>query len=148
MQCINPYLNFPGNTEEAFNFYRSVFGGEFASVARFKDAPDTAKMPEADRNKIMHIALPIGNGSVLMGTDVVGAMSQGFHEGQLPPLRRHREQGGGGQDLPGALRRWEGEHADAADLLGILLRDAQGQVRDPVDGQLRPPEDVGERSGT
>ncbi len=81
MQCINPYLNFPGNTEEAFNFYRSVFGGEFASVARFKDAPDTAKMPEADRNKIMHIALPIGNGSVLMGTDVVGAMSQGFHEG-------------------------------------------------------------------
>ncbi len=81
MQSINPYLNFPGNAEEAFNFYRSVFGGEFASVARFKDAPDSAKMSEADKNRILHIALPIGNGSVLMATDVVGAMSQGFREG-------------------------------------------------------------------
>jgi PhnB protein len=75
MLSINPYLNFKGNTEEAFNFYKKVFGGEFAMVSRFKDTPEGPKLCETDQNKIMHIALPIG-GNVLMATDAVESMGQ------------------------------------------------------------------------
>jgi len=70
MPSLNPYLNFNGNTEEVFNFYKSVFGGEFATVMRFKDTPPDNKMADSESNKIMHIALPIGKGNVLMGSDV------------------------------------------------------------------------------
>lgn len=72
MLAINPYLNFNGNTEEAFNHYKSVFGGEFAMVMRFKDSPAAANTPEKDQDKLMHIALPLANGSMLMGTDAIG----------------------------------------------------------------------------
>ena len=72
MATINPYLNFMGNTEEAFNFYKSVFGGEFiGGINRFKDTPDGGKMSAADQQKIMHVALPIGKGNILMGTDML-----------------------------------------------------------------------------
>lgn len=71
MITINPYINFKGNTEEAFNFYRSIFGGDFITIMRFKDTPEAAKLSPADLNKIMHIALPIGNGNILMGTDML-----------------------------------------------------------------------------
>lgn len=73
MPSINPYLNFPGNTEEAFNFYKGIFGGEFMTVMRFKEGPESEKVPEHLRDKIMHIALPIGN-NILMGTDAVEEM--------------------------------------------------------------------------
>lgn len=69
MKAINPYLNFPGNTEEAFNFYKAAFGGEFAMLMRFKDSPEAARTAPEDQNKLMHIALPIGKGNMLMGTD-------------------------------------------------------------------------------
>ena len=70
MASINPHINFNGNAEEAFNFYRSVFGGEFARIIRFKELA-SAEMPIAahEENKIMHIALPIGK-SKLMANDV------------------------------------------------------------------------------
>ena len=68
MALINPYINFNGNTEEAFNFYKSVFGGEFAILIRFGDMPNP-NIPESENNKIMHIALPIGK-NILMGNDV------------------------------------------------------------------------------
>jgi PhnB protein len=70
MAQINPYINFNGNAEEAFNFYRSVFGGEFTEVMRFKDLA-SAEFPVAEHeaNKIMHIALPIGK-NILMANDV------------------------------------------------------------------------------
>lgn len=74
MATINPYLNFMGNTEAAFHFYQSVFGGEFAMLQRFKDIPDGDKMSAEDQEKIMHIALPIGQGYVLMGTHVLESM--------------------------------------------------------------------------
>jgi len=76
MVTLNPYLNFPGNAEEAFNFYKSVFGGEFTAVQRFKDTPEADKVPPADADKIMHIALPIGKGNILMATDAVESMGQ------------------------------------------------------------------------
>jgi PhnB protein len=73
MATLNTYLNFNGNTEEAFNFYKSVFGGEFRTLQRFKDIPDADKMPADEQNLVMHVALPVG-GNVLMGTDVGGTM--------------------------------------------------------------------------
>jgi len=76
MAAINPYLNFAGNTEEAFNFYKSVFGGEFITFQRFKDTPHGGNVPENEKNKIMHVALPIGKGNVLMGTDALESMGQ------------------------------------------------------------------------
>lgn len=70
MALINPHINFNGNAEEAFNFYRSVFGGEFAKIMRFKDlASDEFPVAEHEATKIMHIALPIGK-SILMANDV------------------------------------------------------------------------------
>lgn len=75
MNSLNPYLNFNGNTEEVFNFYKSVFGGDFAMVMRFGDTPGCENMPETEKNGIMHIALPIGS-NVLMGTDVPKSMEQ------------------------------------------------------------------------
>jgi PhnB protein len=71
MALINPHVNFNGNAEEAFTFYKSVFGGEFAKVIRFKDlAIPGVQIAEKEENKIMHIALPIGKGSMLMANDV------------------------------------------------------------------------------
>ena len=70
MTTINPYINFNGNAEEAFTFYKSVFGGEFSRLARFKEMSIPGfQIAESDANKIMHIALPIG-GNTLMGNDV------------------------------------------------------------------------------
>lgn len=71
MATLNPYLNFNGNTEEAFNFYKSVFGGEFmGGIMRWGDNPDGGEFAEADKNKVMHVALSIGE-SLLMGTDSI-----------------------------------------------------------------------------
>jgi PhnB protein len=70
MAQINPHINFNGNAEEAFNFYKSVFGGEFAKIMRFKDmASPEFPIAENEANKIMHIALPIGK-NILMANDV------------------------------------------------------------------------------
>ena len=76
MAAVNAYLNFQGNTEEAFTFYKSVFGGEFVTLQRFKDTPHGDKMSAADREKIMHVALPVGQGTMLMGTDTLESMGQ------------------------------------------------------------------------
>lgn len=71
MPLINPHINFNGNAEEAFSFYKSVFGGGFAKVIRFKDlAGPEFPVSEKEENKIMHIALPIGKNSMIMGNDV------------------------------------------------------------------------------
>ena len=76
MALINPHINFNGNAQEAFNFYKSVFGGEFAQIVRFKDiaSPDY-QVAEKEANKIMHIALPIGK-NILMGNDVPESMGK------------------------------------------------------------------------
>lgn len=71
MTRINPWINFNGNAEEAFMFYKSVFGGEFAKIVRFKDvASDGFPIPEKEENKIMYISLPIGAGNMLVANDV------------------------------------------------------------------------------
>lgn len=73
MPKLNPYLNFMGKTEEAFNFYKSVFGGEFTTLQRFKDTPEKDKLPANELEKIMHVALPIGD-NTLMATDALESM--------------------------------------------------------------------------
>lgn len=74
MATINPYINFNGNAEEAFTFYKSVFGGEFESIVRFKDLESPEfPVPDQDANKIMRIVLPIG-GNILIANDVPEAM--------------------------------------------------------------------------
>ena len=76
MAQINPYINFNGNAEEAFNFYKSVFGGEFAKIIRLKDISSPEfPVAENDANKIMHIALPIGK-NFLMANDVPESMGR------------------------------------------------------------------------
>jgi PhnB protein len=71
MATLNTWINFNGNAEEAFTFYKSVFGGEFAKVVRFKDiASDELPVAEKEENKIMQIVLPIGNNTMLIANDV------------------------------------------------------------------------------
>jgi PhnB protein len=71
MNTLNTWVNFNGNAEEAFTFYKSVFGGEFTKVIRFKDiATDEMPVAEKEEDKIMYIALPIGNGALLIANDV------------------------------------------------------------------------------
>lgn len=82
MKAANPYLNFKGNTEEAFEFYRSVIGGEFVQVSRFRDFGDnTMGIAEHELDKIAHIALPLGPTNMLMGTDVVESFPMDFVAG-------------------------------------------------------------------
>ncbi|WP_254560168.1 VOC family protein [Dyadobacter diqingensis] len=78
MAQINPYINFKGNCEEAFNFYKSVFGGEFAFIGRYKDMPpsENGHAHEIDGEKIMHISLPISKETLLMGSDVGGEWAE------------------------------------------------------------------------
>lgn len=95
MNAVNPYLNFAGTTEQAFEFYRSVFGGDFLALVRFKDFEPAAgaeppkvgeemqgmTVPEGDRDKIAHVALPIGNGTILMGTDALESFGRSLTMG-------------------------------------------------------------------
>jgi len=81
MVTINPYLNFPGNTEEAFNFYRSIFGGEFAGLTRFKDTQDGSKLNSKEKEMLMHISLPVGKGNTLMATDALESMGHKLNTG-------------------------------------------------------------------
>ena len=74
MATLNPYLNFAGNTEEAFKFYKSVFGGDFTTLQRFKDTPEAGRVPDKEKNMLMHVALPVGKGNTLMATDALESM--------------------------------------------------------------------------
>ena len=95
MAQINPYINFNGNTEEAFNFYKSVFGGEFLQITRFKDtASPEFQIPEEDATKIMLIALPIGK-NVLMGNDVpasLGPVNENENRSKISVSTESREE--------------------------------------------------------
>ncbi|MDB5282627.1 MAG: glyoxalase [Bacteroidota bacterium] len=74
MAALNPYLGFGGNCEEAFNFYKTVFGGEFQTIMRYKEVPADMPMPPTEGEKLVHISLPIGKGTILMGSDKPSSM--------------------------------------------------------------------------
>jgi PhnB protein len=71
---VSTYLNFNGNTEEVFNFYKSVFGNEFISFQRFKEGPEAEKLSKEEKNLVLHVALPICDTHILMGTDAPESM--------------------------------------------------------------------------
>ena len=85
MASVSIYLNFNGNAEEAFNFYKKVFRTEFSSpLMRMKDippGPNAPKLSDADKNKVMHVALPILGGTQIMATDILESMGQKLKEG-------------------------------------------------------------------
>jgi PhnB protein len=76
MLSFTPYLHFRGKAEEAMNFYKSIFGGEFTIFSRYRDIPGGEKMEPADQVKMIHISLQVSNGYKIMATDIVNAMDQ------------------------------------------------------------------------
>ncbi|GAB3937707.1 VOC family protein [Mucilaginibacter myungsuensis] len=96
MRAINPWINFNGNAEEAFNFYRSVFGGEFSKIVRLKDlASEEFQIPAEDADKIMQIALPIGKKNVLIANDVpsfLGTVNENENRSKIMVSTESREE--------------------------------------------------------
>lgn len=95
MTTLNPWINFNGNAEEAFNFYKSVFGGDFTKIVRFKDiaGPDL-QVADKEANKIMQIVLPMGNGNALIGNDVpefMGTVSENENRSKIHVATESRE---------------------------------------------------------
>jgi PhnB protein len=131
MAQINPHINFNGNAEEAFNFYKSVFGGEFAKIIRLKDlaSPDFP-VPETDANKILHIALPIGENS-LIGNDIpesMGRVNENENRSKLSLSAKSREEAdqlynglsaGGTIEMPISDSPWGSYFAMFRDQYGI-----------------------------
>jgi PhnB protein len=95
MAIINPHINFNGNAEEAFNFYKSVFGGAFTKIMRFKDlASDAFPIPENEAHKIMHIALPIGK-NFLIGNDIpeiLGSVNENENRSKISISAENKEE--------------------------------------------------------
>jgi PhnB protein len=131
MALINPHINFNGNAEEAFTFYKSVFGGEFAMVMRFKDLASPANsMAENEANKIMHIALPIGK-NILMGNDIperMGRVSENEHRSKISIGAESKEEAdklynglsvGGSIEMPIADSPWGSYFGMFRDKFGI-----------------------------
>lgn len=130
MKAVNPYLNFDGNTEEAFNFYQSVFGGEL-QVTRFKDMADTMGANGEDLKKIANIALPLNENTVLMGTDVLESMGQELRIGNNFAVTLEAESAeeaeelfdklseGGKVQMPLMQTEWAEKYGDFIDKFGI-----------------------------
>lgn len=131
MKAANPYLNFKGNAEEAFKFYRSIFGGDFAMLARFGDfGEDAMGVPARERQKIAHVALPIGD-SMLMASDVVGSRADGVQVGNNVYISLTAESAeeaervfgglaaGGRVEMPLQRTEWAEKYGICADKFGV-----------------------------
>ncbi|MDO6436851.1 VOC family protein [Cyclobacterium sp. 1_MG-2023] len=88
---INPYLNFDGDAEEAFSFYKSVFGGEFSAFMKMGEAPEAEKLPKEEQSRVMHISLPIGKDTILMASDTMPSMGQTLTKGNTNYISIHPE---------------------------------------------------------
>ncbi|WP_373519247.1 VOC family protein [Pricia sp.] len=88
---VNPYLNFDGQAEEAFNFYKSIFGGEFTANLKMGDMPEADKLPEEEQNRTMHIGLPISKDTILMASDTVPSMGHTLNKGNNLYISLHPE---------------------------------------------------------
>ena len=132
MTKLNTYLNFAGNTEQAFNFYSSVFGGELTPVVRFKDMPiEGVTIPEEDQDKVMHIALLIGEDQLLMGTDVLESLGQELvlgnntHISIQPDSKEEADRlfkglsAGGAIEMPMADQPWGDYYGSFKDKFGV-----------------------------
>lgn len=132
MTKVHTYLNFAGNAEEAFEFYRSVFGGEFSSRVRFQDMPmEGVDIPEQDQDKMMHIALPIGHADILMASDALESLGQQLSQGNNVYVSLHpdsREEAdrifsslsqGGEVEMPIADQVWGDYFGSFKDKFGV-----------------------------
>jgi PhnB protein len=132
MTKLNTYLNFAGNAEEAFKFYKSVFGGEFRTIMRFKNMPmQGVNIPKADENKLMHIALPIGKDDVLMASDVLESLGQKLIQGNnvsisiFPDSKEEADRlfkglsAGGKIEMPLANQPWGDYYGGFMDKFGV-----------------------------
>jgi PhnB protein len=131
MKTVHPYLNFAGNTEEAFNFYRSVFGGEFAGINRFREMGGAEMgVPQDELDRVAHIALPLVNGIMLMGTDTVSTwqkLNQGNNsyimldcESAEEAERLHRALSDGGRiDMDLQKTEWAKLYSSFTDRFGV-----------------------------
>jgi PhnB protein len=88
---VQPYLNFDGQAQEAFAFYKSVFGGEFVANMKMSEAPGSEDLSEVEKNRTMHISLPIGGGIVLMASDIVPSMGHKLNQGNGIYISLHPE---------------------------------------------------------
>jgi PhnB protein len=133
MMKVHAYLNFDGNAGEAFEFYRSVFGGELSSVVRFKDFPmEGVTIPTEDENKMMHIALPIGEDNLLMASDVLRSLGQELRQGNNVYVSVHpdsREEAdrifsalsaGANVEMPIADQAWGDYFGSMKDKFGVM----------------------------
>ncbi|HYN99823.1 MAG TPA: VOC family protein [Actinomycetota bacterium] len=131
MPKLNPYLNFAGNAEEAFDFYKAIFGGEYSSIVKFKDMPmEGVPLSEADGEKVMHIALPIGD-DLLMASDALESFGQKFVPGTNNYISVHpdtREEAdrifsalseGADIEMPIADQMWGDYYGSLKDKFGI-----------------------------
>lgn len=127
MISVNPYLNFKGNTEQAFTYYREVFGGEFVSLIRFRDFPDNSMgVAEAELDKIAHIALPLGPHNLLMATDVVTSWGRPFERGNHCYINLEAESAAEGERIFNALSQngtveMPPQETEWAELYGICI---------------------------
>lgn len=132
MQFVSPYLNFKGDTEEAFEFYRSVFGGELNGVIRFRDmAGSGMDVPEGDLDKVAHISLPLVEGVGLMASDVVGPQADKFNVGNNIYIYLEAESGeeaerlfsglseGGTAEMPLQPTGWAEKYGSCVDKFGV-----------------------------
>jgi PhnB protein len=132
MKSINPWVNFNGNAEEAFAFYKSVFGGEFSKIVRFKDiASADMKVADAEAEKIMLIALPIGRNNVLMANDVpsfMGTVNENENRSKISVSAESKEEAeklfnglsaGGQVEVPPGMSPWGTYFAMLRDKYGI-----------------------------
>jgi PhnB protein len=131
MPKLNPYLNFDGKAEEAFTFYKSVFGGEFrGGVFKMGDAPGCENLPEEEKNRVMHIALPVGN-DLLMASDIAPSMGHKLIEGNnnyvsiFPDSREEADKlfnglsAGGQVEMPMADQFWGDYFGSFTDKYGV-----------------------------
>lgn len=97
MAKMNPYLYFDGNAEEALRFYESAFGSKISRIHKMSDAPGTENMPEEERNRVMHISLPIDDHTTLMASDIMPSMGHVMNAGNNIHISLHptsREEAG------------------------------------------------------
>jgi PhnB protein len=148
MKKVEPYLNFAGNTEEAFTFYQSVFGGELF-VVRFRDFPDNPMgVFDAELDKIAHIALPLGEGVLLMGSDVLESLGQSLKVGNNAYLHLETSDAeeaerlfgsladGGKVEMPLQKTEWAEQYGICVDKFGVQwMVSYTGSVRFSAPGQ-------------